>query len=255
MKFSIIIPTHRRGEELIRTVNSVLHQTYQDWEAIVINDSPNDPSYQKFASSINDPRIHYHVNEENYGVNYSRNRALENVSGESNWIIFLDDDDYFAPDTLETFRDLILSNQNKKWFVTNRAHIDGSPITKFPNNDSSYSYAWSYLILKYCKGDATHCIETKLVNKLRFSNKIKQGEEWFFFYQVGLKSKMYYHNHNSTISHGYDGQTGLNFRKRGFLQQIKSLYKIFIEGSNVGLTLHPTFLIYMLMRIIRAVVK
>lgn len=255
MKFSIIIPTHRRGENLIHAIESVSKQTYQNWEAIVVNDSPNDPSYQKFVSSINDPRIHYHVNDENRGVNYTRNRALDNVSGDSNWIIFLDDDDHFAPDTLETFRDLILSNQNKKWFVTNRAHVNGSPITKFPKNDTNYSYVWSYLILKRCKGDATHCINTRLVNKIKFSTKIKQGEEWFFFYQIGLKSKMYYHDHNSTISHGYDEKGGLNFRRRGFLQQIKNLYGLFVEGLNIGLALHITFLIYILMRLLRAFIK
>ena len=80
----------------------------------------------------------------------------------------------------------MLSHQNIKWFITNRALTDGTPVTQFPKDDTLYSYAWSYLILKRFRGDATHCIETKLItqNKIHFSQHVKQGEGWFFFYQL-----------------------------------------------------------------------
>lgn len=255
MKFSIITPTHKRADKLIRAVQSVLNQTYTDWEMIIVNDSPDDQSYQNFATSINNPRIHYHINDTNRGVNYTRNKALDSVSADSKWIIFLDDDDFLAPDALANFYELISSHADKKWFVTNRAYANGKPITKFPKNNTSYSYAWSYLILKRCKGDATHCIKTKLITKIRFSKHIKQAEEWFFFYQVGLKTQMYYSDYNSTISDGYDAQTGLNFRKRSFGEQLKKLSIIFYEGVNKNLIYHPTFVIYLLMRLLRLFIK
>lgn len=257
MLFSIITPTHKRADNLIRAVNSVLAQTYTDWEMIIVNDSPNDTSYRTFTSSINDSRIHYHVNDINHGVNFTRNSAINKVSADSKWIIFLDDDDYFAPDALQTFHNLIMSNHDQKWFVTNRAHTNGVPVTRFPKDDTYYSYTWSYLLLKRCKGDATHCIETKLIthSKIQFSHHVKQGEEWFFFYQLGILSNMYYHSHNSTITDGYNTSSGLNFRKRTRTEQFETLSKLVYEGSKIKLLHHPTFLLYIFFRMIRLLVK
>lgn len=253
MKFSIITPTYKRSDKLVRAVLSLQNQTYTDWEMIIVNDSPHDTSYRDFSSSINDARIHYHINTNNMGVNYSRNYALTKISADSKWVIFLDDDDYFAPDTLQNFYSLILLHGDIKWFVTNRALQNGKPLTQFPKDETLYSYALSYLILKRCKGDATHCIETKLLihNKIHFSHHVKQGEEWFFFYQVGIHQKMYYSGHNSTISDGYDSSTGLNFRLRTREERFESLTKLVYEGSKIKLIKYPTFLLYIFFRVIR----
>jgi glycosyltransferase involved in cell wall biosynthesis len=254
MKFSIITPTYKRKELLKKAVASLQAQTYKDWEMVIVNDSPRDEAYLDFASSINDHRIHYYVNNTNRGVNYSRNFALEKLSADSRWVIFLDDDDYLSPDALQTFRNLILLHGEQKWFVTNRAYANGRSITKFPKDNKHYSYSLSYLIFKRIRGDATHCIETKLLTqkKIKFSRYVKQGEEWFFFYQLGLYADIYYSDHNSTISGGYDTTSGLNFRKRGMLEQIKVLSILFFEGFSKELLYHPSFIFYVCIRLVRA---
>lgn len=255
MKFSIITPTYKRANKLTRAVGSVLNQTHADWEIIIVNDSPDDTSYASFEKDISDPRIIYLKNEKNEGVNFSRNRALDSVSSDSDWIIFLDDDDYLAPDALKTFSELIFNHPSNEWFVTNRAFPDNISITKFPKSNTEYSYAWDYLILKRCKGDATHCIKTALVNNIRFSKLIKQAEEWIFFYQIGLKSEIFYYSHDSTLTDGYNESTGLNFRRRLKNEQLQTLSLIIREGLNLHLLSHPTFLIYLFMRFVRILVK
>lgn len=257
MKFSIITPTFKRKDLLVRAVESLLSQTYKDWELIIVNDSPDDKNYLSFTSSINDSRIHYHVNSINKGVNYSRNYALNHVSADSKWVIFLDDDDYLSPDALQTFHDLILLNGENKWFVTNRALTNGTPLTLFPHTDKEYNYAWSYLILKRLKGDATHCIETKLIiqNKIHFLKHVKQGEEWFFFYQIGLLSKMFYHDHNSTITDGYNTSTGLNLRKRTKGEVFETIIRISAEGARIGLFKKPSFIFYIFIRSVLSILR
>ena len=253
MKFSIITPTHKRKEKLERAVASVLAQTYKDWEMIIINDSPHDESYRAFASSINDARIHYHTNAKNEGVNKSRNHALNKLSADSKWVIFLDDDDYLSPDTLATFSKLILLGDDTKWYMTNRAYRNGKSITRTPKPDAFFSYDWSYLILKRIKGDATHCIETKLITHIhaRFSSYVKQGEEWLFFYQIGLHTKLFYHDHNSTITDGYDNSEGLNFRKRSFFERLEAITTLLYEGVERNFFYKPTFMLYVLFRYLR----
>ncbi len=255
MHFSIITPTYKRVEGLKRAVDSVRNQIYPNWEMIIVNDSPKDESYDSFERNINDPRIRYLKNDKNEGVNFSRNRALDSISIHSEWVIFLDDDDYLSPDTLDNFVDLIKSHGDASWFITNRAHKDGTPITKFPKSDKWYSYAMDYLILRRGKGDATHCIETKKINEIRFSKNIKQAEEWLFFYQLGLKNKFFYHDHNSTITDGYDQNSGLNFRKRGRKNQLIAILVLAYEGTLLRIIYHPTFIIYIFMRFVRALVK
>lgn len=255
MKFSIITPTHKRKDSLKRAVDSVLAQRYSNWEMIIINDSPEDLSYLEFSSKINDRRICYYINEKNSGVNFSRNRGLDVLSSDSNWIIFLDDDDYLAPDALMTFKDLINAHRDTKWFITNRAYKNGESLTQFPKPDKYYSYAWDYLILKNCIGDATHCIKTEELHHIRFSRNIKQGEEWFFFYQVGIKNEMYYYDHNSTITGGYNVESGLNFRKRSKKEKIKETSKLFTEAVRSGFGHKITLLIYIMARYIKIVAK
>jgi glycosyltransferase involved in cell wall biosynthesis len=252
MRFSIITPTYKRADLLSRAVLSLQSQTYADWEMIIVNDSPNDESYTPFASSINDPRIHYHVNHTNKGVNYSRNFALDRVSASSKWIVLLDDDDYLAPDALQTFTELIHAHPSTKWFLTNRANKDGTPMTHVKYSDRVYSYFRDYLFLHRIQGDATHIISTPSVNQIRFSKHIKQGEEWFFFYQLGLEEKIFYHDHNSTISDGYDEKQGLNFRKRTRTERLEAISILFYEGLRMRLAHRPTFLIYLFLRLIRS---
>lgn len=255
MKFSIITPTYKRGEKLTRAIQSVLAQTHADWELIIINDSPGDASYRDVVSSIQDPRICYYINDKNSGVNFSRNRGLDALSADSRWVIFLDDDDYLAPDALATFRNLINTHQGSQWFITNRAYKDGKPLTSFPLSDKTYSYAWDYLIFKKGKGDATHCIKTELLHHVRFSKTVKQGEEWFFFYQVGLKEKLYYHDHNSTITEGYDAQAGLNFRKRTKKELFLTVTSLFYEGLYEYHLYYFSFLLYVSLRFIKILVR
>lgn len=251
MKFSIITPTYRRAELLTRAVRSVQAQTHSNWEMIIINDSPGDASYAAFASSINDPRIRYVENERNRGVNFSRNCALDSISAASEWVIFLDDDDYLSPDALRTFHDLILTHPEHRWFITNRTQKDGTSLTKAPQADASYSYARDYLILRRIQGDATHAIDTTLLHSIRFLKNVRQAEEWFFFFQIGQKTRLYYHDHNSTISDGYDKEHGLNFRKRTKMERLKTVLIILYEALPLKLLYRPSFLFYILLRLVK----
>ncbi len=231
-------------------------QSVTNWEMIIVNDSPEDESYADFKVEYErEPRITYAVNEKNMGVNFSRNRALDLVSKESKWVIFLDDDDYLAEDALKEIEKLTRANNSVNWFVTNRAYTNGEALTKFPKNNTEYSYAWDYLLLKKGKGDATHCIHRTFLKEVYFSQTVKQGEEWFFFYQLGLRSKMFYHNQNSTLSDGYNMSGGLNFRARSVAEQITSMYSLFSESRKLGLTYHFTFLSYLTLRLLKALIK
>jgi len=97
-KVSVIIPTHNRPELLKRAINSVLAQTYQDFEIIVVDDG--DISAEDIVKSFSDSRIRFIRHETPHrGGSATRNTGIQNATGE--FIAFLDDDDEWLPGKLE----------------------------------------------------------------------------------------------------------------------------------------------------------
>lgn len=115
---SVIIPTYRRYEMLREAVNSVLVQTYQDIEIIVVDDCSGDDTAQIAAIS---PKIKYLCNERNSGPGYSRRRGLALSRGE--FIVFLDDDDYYTDFSFYTKAAKILEDEPECIFVAANAMV------------------------------------------------------------------------------------------------------------------------------------
>ena len=98
-KFSIIIPAYNGAEHLGEAIQSVLNQTYQDFELIVVDDVSTDNT-SEVVKNYTDPRIKYILQTHNQGANAARNTGVRQSRGEI--IAFLDQDDLFHPDKLRT---------------------------------------------------------------------------------------------------------------------------------------------------------
>ena len=97
---SIIMPAYNAEKTIRQSIESVLAQTYRDWELIVIDDGSRDDTAQILSDfSLQDARICFSKNEKNSGASYTRNRAISLAKGE--WIAFLDSDDLWKPEKLE----------------------------------------------------------------------------------------------------------------------------------------------------------
>lgn len=95
---SIIMPSYNTAKFIADTIQSVLNQTYTNWELIIVDDCSNDNT-DEIVSNFQDERIHYLKNELNSGAAVSRNRALKEAKGK--WIAFLDSDDLWMSEKLE----------------------------------------------------------------------------------------------------------------------------------------------------------
>ncbi len=98
MKISIITASYNYENFIKDTIQSILNQTYQDWELIVIDDCSTDNSVE-VIKSFKDDRIKLIVNEKNLGLAATVRRGIENATGE--WIAFLESDDIWEKDCLE----------------------------------------------------------------------------------------------------------------------------------------------------------
>jgi glycosyltransferase involved in cell wall biosynthesis len=106
-KFSVIIPTYNHAHFLVGAIESVLNQTCQDFEIIVVDDASSDDTSQ-VISRFNDPRLHYLVHPHNMGLSATRNTGIKAATG--NLIAFLDADDWFHPEKLELHADYLQRN-------------------------------------------------------------------------------------------------------------------------------------------------
>lgn len=95
---SVIMPSWNTGKFIAESIQSVIDQTYENWELIIVDDCSTDNT-DEVVAKFTDKRIRYFKNEKNSGAALSRNRALREANGE--WIAFLDSDDLWNPDKLE----------------------------------------------------------------------------------------------------------------------------------------------------------
>lgn len=92
------MPSFNTGRFIKEAINSVINQTYTNWELIIVDDCSNDDT-NEIINSFEDSRIKYLKNDTNMGAAICRNRALKEAKGK--WIAFLDSDDLWKKDKLE----------------------------------------------------------------------------------------------------------------------------------------------------------
>lgn len=109
---SIIMPAYNAARYIEEAITSVLNQTYQNWELIIIDDYSTDETAQLIqAFCKKDSRIHHIINKINLGVAKSRNKGISIAAGE--WVAFLDSDDCWHPEKLKKQIDFAESHKGE----------------------------------------------------------------------------------------------------------------------------------------------
>lgn len=142
MKVSIIVPVYNVSCYIVKCLESISIQTYQDIECIIVDDCGKDDSIEKaehfishYTGKITFIIIHH---SENQGLSGSRNTGIKAAKGE--YVYFLDSDDVITPDCIETFITLAKKYPHADFIQGNYVHNDG---TKSP-------YAFNDKIPQYC---------------------------------------------------------------------------------------------------------
>ena len=112
---SVIIPTYKRSNYILRAINSILNQTYKNIEIIVIDDNEVDDEFSKITQNIlkkliDSKQIIYIKHTTNKGISAARNTGIKMASGD--YIAFLDDDDEFVPNKTELQLKIFNNSEN-----------------------------------------------------------------------------------------------------------------------------------------------
>ena len=230
---SIIMPSYNTAKFIAESIDSVLAQTYTNWELIIVDDCSTDNTDDVVKPYLNDTRISYLKNGKNSGAAVSRNRALREAKGK--WIAFLDSDDLWYPQKLEKQLSFMIKN-NYKFTFTDYL------ISYSKGTNDSYIY-WGpkkvtkYLMYRYCYfSTITVMYDREYIGLIQIAD-IKKNNDYAMWLKIIQKSNCYrlpevlsiYCKHNNSISSGSK------------LKLIKYHYILFNKAQNMNAFLSILF--------------
>ena len=221
---SIIMPSYNTGRFISETIESVLAQSYSDWELIIVDDCSTDDTDEMIGQYLTDERIRYIKNKNNSGAAVSRNRALREAKGK--WIAFLDSDDLWEPDKLKK-QIAFMENNGYHFSYTNYIEIDeesapnGKSVTgpKRITKHGMYNYCWM--------GCLTVMYDAETVGLIQIED-IKKNNDYAIWLKVCKKANCYLLNENLARYRKRNG----SISNHGYIKLIKWHYKLFREAEK-----------------------
>lgn len=202
---SIIMAAYNAEKTIEQAINSVLSQTYTNFELLVVNDCSKDRTVELVKSiAATDQRVRLISNVKNSGVSYTRKHGLEEANG--SWIAILDSDDAWAPDKLEKQIEL-QKKMNADLLFTGSAFMDsdGQPIDWYLQAPTEVTYRQllkqnvlsnsSALVRKelyakyYAVGDGMHEDFAIWLSILKEGRKAYGVDEPLLIYRIAKSSK------------------------------------------------------------------
>lgn len=206
MKISVIMASYNYAQYIEKAIDSVINQTYQDWELIIVDDGSNDNSVEIIKSYCEkDSRIRLlqHLGAKNKGLKETILLGLELAVGD--WVAFLESDDFFAPDNLEKKIEIINEHPdvklifNKVNFLEERTgainKLQKGFIKKqkklsqkiYPRN-MFYDFYINNMILTF----SCIMVETEALKKTNFNTPVDSLLDWWLWIHLAYESKFYY---------------------------------------------------------------
>lgn len=222
---SIITPSYNTANYIGQTIESVLNQTYINWEMIIVDDCSIDDTDEIVSKYLSDKRIRYLKNKHNSGAAVSRNYALQKANGK--WIAFLDSDDLWHPNKLEKQIQFMEKN-NYHFSYTQYQEIEednkpkGRMISgpKKITKSKMYAYCWP--------GCLTVMYDAEKVGLIQIED-IKKNNDYAMWLQIIEKVDCYYLDEMLSSYRIREG----SISNQNYFQLLKWHYKLFkIAGKK-----------------------
>lgn len=188
--FSVIIPTFNRCDLLPQTLDTILCQSFEDYEIIVVDNGSTDQTHQLFSSTYFLPQIKYYRSEQNHERAWARNFGMTKCSGV--YATFLDSDDFLYPTALEDAYSFFLSNR--------KIHIFHNLYELVNDNlDTVYRYRFPSLRNQHkalASGNFLSCIgvyiHRQIYRKYRFTTdpRMTGSEDYDFWLRILSTNKL-----------------------------------------------------------------
>lgn len=186
---SVVIPLYNKEQIIEKSIQSVLSQDYHDFEVVIVNDGSTDKSAE-IVRGIDDLRIRL-IEQENGGPSKARNTGVKHAKGD--WIVFLDADDEFLPESLNYYQSLIESKSDYDFFACPFFVNDGSDRKLF------YAYKEGYLGNpfkasfkgKFLPRTGAFICRRELLMSNPFNEQLRRFEDLEMLYRIYHSARIY----------------------------------------------------------------
>ncbi|WP_105618950.1 glycosyltransferase family 2 protein [Vallitalea okinawensis] len=238
---SIITPTYNCGKFISETIESVLNQSYQNWEMIILDDCSTDNTKEVVAKySKVDSRIKYYLFESNSGAARARTKAMELAKGKYN--AFLDSDDLWTEDKLE--RQLYFMKKNNYAFTcTAYEQIDeiGNLLNKKIQTKIKTDY--NGVLLSCPIGNSTVMYDVERLGKFTVPNIRKRNDDALWL-QI-LKKEKHIYGMSEVLMRYRVRTNSISSNKIGLIKYHWQLYREIEHLSIIRSTFHICYWVFL----------
>jgi teichuronic acid biosynthesis glycosyltransferase TuaG len=219
-KASIIIPYFKKKKYFKQTINSILKQSYKNFEIIIIYDDydKTEIRFIKYIKSL-DKRIKLIINSKNIGAGYSRNKGIDKSSGK--YICFIDADDIWKKNKL--LFQINFMKQNKYLATHTSYEIINTKNKVIGRRFASTLSDFNKLLTSCDIGLSTVILDKKILKKNIKFGKIKTKEDYVLWLRI-LKSKIIIHSINKIFTQWRDVPKSLS---SSFFQKLIDAFKVY----------------------------
>jgi len=233
---SVIMPAHNAGKFVMQAIDSIINQTYTNWEMVIINDASNDNTYQILKKYSQNKKIKILKNKYNLGVAGSLNKALKMTKGE--YIARMDGDDISLPKRLETQVKLLQNNPKLVAIGTQVNIIDEETrITakkEFPINPKVCA---DMLMLTVPIQHPSLMVRAGKIKKYGYNSHYKTAEDWDLYFKLLNDGQLSNTKETLFLYRQVFGTNGFHKIKRAFWL----IFKIRLNGI-LKYNYRPTFI-------------
>jgi len=255
--FSVLICCYNSEKYISETIDSIVNQTYKNWELVIVNDGSTDSTEEIIFDYINKKVPIKYSLQENKGFAIARNKGLELAAGD--WVALIDHDDICFLNRLEIQARHINRNIKAKLFFSNTVHFnEKGEIRKQYDRinpcelNLSKAYALNNLLIHGCFIDTESVVFNKeaALNIGGFDSRYKYVVDADFFKKFGAKYDMYAGEEVVSKWRVHDKQATQKMVKIIFQESIKMFLKYFTYTSVTNKTK-----IYMIFNISKLILK
>lgn len=185
---SIIMPYFKNEKFVFKSINSVLKQTYKNFEFIIIYDDHDKNTYKKIQNfALKDKRIKLLKNKKNLGAGLSRNKAINISRGK--FIAFIDSDDIWVKSKLYFQLNFM---EKKKIFASHTSYKIIDEKGKFISNRVARNLNYNDLIKSCDIGLSTVMLNKKILKKKQLFPNLKTKEDYTLWLKIAKKNVIFY---------------------------------------------------------------
>lgn len=225
---SIIMPSYNTDKFIPQSIESVLNQTYANWELLIVDDFSSDETVQAVHPFLTDKRIRFYRGSRNQGAAICRNKGLREAKGK--WIAFLDSDDIWTPDKLEK-QIAFMKSRGCHFSYTAYEEIDEASMPTGIHVGGP-KHINRYLMRAYCwPGCLTVMYDNNAIGEGIQAADIKKNNDYAMWLKISRRADCFFLN-----------ETLAKYRKRSgsisdhnWLKLILWHYKLFRIAENQGI--------------------